>query len=181
LKNQGNNFLEYDGFQFFRGIGYYAWSDNSANPNGNKQIFFNTLPLAASLPPGLPPFILRPPDRFEPNDSSDTAALLPGPGTYAGLSITRHPDGIFDNDWFRLTAPSNSITVTINYTTFDGGDLHLRVFTLDSTGTLLQIGASLATGARTQKVTASIARGQPVLIWVYGFNHSEGNYDLIIG
>jgi hypothetical protein len=180
--NSGNQFGDYMGLAFHAGRFYPAWVDNNRSLAGNPDLpNFDIATAMVQVVTGTPgPFVLRPPDRFEPNDTSDTATRLPGIGTFAGLSITRHADGLFDNDWFRLTAPSNSITVTINYTTFDGGDLHLRVFTLDSTGTLLQIGASLATGVRTQRVTASIARGQPVLIWVYGFNHSEGNYDLII-
>jgi len=178
--SSGNNFLEYDGLDALNGIGYYAWSDNSADPNGNKAIFFDTRPLDFGSPGG-PPFIIRPRDRFDPNDTSDTATLLASmPQTQSGLRITRHADGVFDNDWFRLSAFGSSITVTINYTTFDGGDLHLRVFTLDAQGQLFQLGSSRNTGVRSQTVTVGTTPGQPILIWVYGFNHSEGDYNLTI-
>jgi hypothetical protein len=84
-----------------------------------------------------------------------------------------------DNNWWRWQAGQNgTFTVTINYKSFDGGDLQLRLFTLNSQNQLIQLGSSRAMGVTSQSVSASVTAGEPLFAWVYGFNHSEASYQM---
>jgi hypothetical protein len=86
-----------------------------------------------------------------------------------------------DNNWWRWQAgQSGTFTVQINYQPFNGGDLNLRVFTLDSQGHLIQLGTSRATGVTSQKVSVSVTAGEPLFVWVYGFNHAEASYQMTV-
>lgn len=187
-----NNFLEYDGIDAFNGRTYYAWADNSANPNGNKQIFFDVVDsgcAGSSLPPGggggggqQTPGL--PPDAFELNETSDQATnlgSLRGARSLTGLTIGRKSNGLPDYDWYQGSASaSGRLTVRMNYNSPERGDLHLRVFVRNSAGTLSEIGSSRAIGATSQTVVADVGAGSMVLVWVFGFNSVQGNYDLSI-
>ena len=129
-------------------------------------------------------FIPPPPsDHFDPNGSSDQAAdlgILPaGTEDFANLSIVDLPNGLPNVDWFRAaTAQAGTLTVQINYTIATGTDLNMRVFTLDSSGMLHQLGSSRNSNTNHQTVSVSVAAGEPIFVWIYGFNHSTGAYDL---
>src|SRR5439155_272445 len=68
----------------------------------------------------------------------------------------------------------------IDYKSFDGGDLHLRMFTLDSQNHLIQLGSSRMIGVTSQSVQVSVTAGEPLVVWVYGFNHSEATYQVAV-
>src|SRR5579871_65570 len=188
-----NEFLEYDGIAAYGGKAYYAWSDNSNDPNSNLAIFFQSL--STGLPPisstsgsgtAKPPRVQLPPDMFDPNNTSDQATqfgiLNAGSTTYANLSIGDKPPSFLpDNDWYEWTAgQSGTFTASITYSSFDGGDLHLRVFTLDSQNHLIQLGSSRMIGVTSQSVSVPVTAGEPLLVWIYGFNHSEATYQMTI-
>jgi hypothetical protein len=183
-----NEYLEYDGIAAFGGTAYYAWSDNSNNPNGNLAIFFDSL--ATGLQPTTtttkPARVRLAPDMFDPNNSSDQATdfgiLAAGTTTYANLSIADKPPNFLpDNDWYQWIADQNgTFMVSIAYKSFDGGDLHLRVFTLDSQNHLIQLGSSRMIGVTSQSVQVSVTAGEPLLVWVYGFNHSEATFQMTV-
>jgi len=184
-----NEYLEYDGIAAFGGTAYYAWSDNSNNPNGFLAIFFDSL--ATGLQPTTttttkPARIRLAPDGFDPNNSSDQATqfglLTAGTTTYANLSIgDKPPNFLPDNDWYEWIADQNgTFMVSIAYKSFDGGDLHLRVFTLDSQNHLIQLGSSRMIGVTSQTAQVSVTAGEPLLVWVYGFNHSEATYQMTV-
>ncbi len=186
-----NNFLEYDGLDAFNGKAYLSWSDNSLNPNGNKQVFFDVIETGCTgggggggggggQPPQTPPL---PPDLFEPNDTSDQASNLGGlaRGTRAlnGLTIGRKPTGLPDYDWYQGTITvSGRVTARINYNSPEGGDLHLRLFIRTSGGTLTEIASGRGLGVTSQTAAADVTAGSTLLVWVYGFNNVQGNYDL---
>ena len=99
-------------------------------------------------------------DSFEPNDSSDQAtnfsALGTGSQTYIALTIAQHANGLPDYDWYRWTAgQSGTFKATINYS-ITGGDLQLRVYTLDTNNHLVQLGASLNVGVTSQSVAVPV-------------------------
>jgi len=179
-----NNYGEYDGLGVYKGIAYYAWSDNSADPNGNKAIFF------ASMATGCTPIGggggggggQLPNDRFELNDTSNTATqfgVLAGSQAFANLTINHHPGtGLPDFDWYQWTAgKSGTFTAHIDYQSTHGGDLHMRIYTLVN-GMLEQLGSSRNIGVTSQQVSVKVGAGEPLLAWIYGFNHEDGTYTL---
>jgi hypothetical protein len=182
-----NDFLEYDGFAVQRGEAYYAWSDNRNNLNGFKRIFFAKMPTGIN-PLGSPSSggrsnVRLADDRFEPNDTSSMATVLgvlhAGTETIGGLTINIHANGVPDNDWFRWTiGASGTFSATINYTPLNGGDLDLRVYALNSSGQLVQLGAGIQRGVKSQHVTVHVTAGEQIYAWIYGFNHEQGDYSL---
>jgi hypothetical protein len=94
-----------------------------------------------------------------------------------GLTIINHLNGLPDYDWYRLTAGATGVfTASMNYNST--GDLDLRVYTVDNNNTLILLGSSATTGQSKQSVSVVVPAGAPILIWVYGFNFSQGAYDL---
>jgi hypothetical protein len=186
--NGGNDFGDYMGMAFQSGRIAPAWVDNSRQLGNNPDLpNFDIGVAVVTLNVPIPSFVIRPPDRFEPNDTSDTAhdfdILSPGTQVFPNLSITRHENGLPDTDWYRWSiGQSGTFSVTIDYKTFDGlpGDLHMRVFTLDRNNNLVQLGASLSIGVTRQRVSVTVTRGQPILVWVYGFDGAEASYDMSV-
>jgi hypothetical protein len=188
---EGNDFGDYTGLAYSHGVFYPGWSDNSTTLAGNPNLPLMDIAVARVTGPGatssgggLPPvFVPRPPDAFDPNETSDRAfsfgVLSGGSQTISNLLISRLPNGLVDNNWWRWQAGQNgTFTVAINYKSFDGGDLQLRVFTLNSQGQLIQLGSSRATGVTSQTVSVTVTAGEPLFAWVYGFNHSEASYQM---
>ncbi len=194
--NNSNQFGEYMGLAFVQGTFYPAWVDNSRTLDGNPNDIAFEIATAAVRVPGATPTpggigggdgtpIALPDDTLEPNDTSDRAtnfgALAQGTQTNAGLTIGRHANGLPDADWFRwTTSTAGTVTVTVNYQPPAGGDLHVRVFTLSGQNALVELGSSLNTGVRTQRVSVAIGAGQPLLVWVFGFDFAQANYDLSV-
>jgi hypothetical protein len=124
------------------------------------------------------------PDRFDPNGTSDVATdlgTLTGTETFAGLTIYRDDRGLFQDDWWRWTAgQSGTFTSTVSNIAASGGDLNERVYTLIN-GNLFQLGSSvLLGGVTTQQVSVPVTAGEPIYVWVYGFNHALGTYTLTV-
>lgn len=194
----GNDFGDYNGLGYSHGVFYPGWSDNSTTLVGNPDLPHFDVAVArvtgpgapsstagGGTPGGTPTFVLRPPDRFDPNETSDQAfnfGVFPaGTQTITDLLISRLPTGQVDNNWWRWQAGQDgTFTVQIAYQSFDGGDLNLRLFTLDSQNHLIQLGSSRAAGVTSQSVSVSVSAGEPLLAWVYGFNHSEAAYQMTI-
>jgi hypothetical protein len=111
------------------------------------------------------------------DQATDLGTLAPGGHTYSGLGLMQRPNGLPAYNWARWTmGQSGTLTVSINYQS--SGDLHLRVYTLDGQGTLAQLGSSRARGTNTQSVAIPVGKDEPILVWVYGFNHAVGNYTM---
>jgi hypothetical protein len=70
------------------------------------------------------------------------------------------------------------LKAAINYTALKGGDLHIRLFTLDGSGDLIQLASSRLQGVTTQTVSVPVAIGEPLFLWVYGFDNIQGSYSL---
>jgi hypothetical protein len=164
-----------------------------ANTNPNATIFFVNLstPQNATIvkAQGIGTILgfstAPPPDRFDPNETSDTAtnfgAFPVGTQTLAGLSIFDLPSGFERVDWYRWTASQGgTFSVQIDYTIFSGTDLHLRLFILDSAGILHQLASSRNMNTTTQRVSVGVTPGEQLFAWIYGFNHSQGTYQMTV-
>jgi hypothetical protein len=147
---EGNNeyaFGDGIGLAAVNGIDLAAWTDTR---NGNQDIFFAAYPLLPTGPADYPPAPTTPAvpnDRFEPNDSAQIATdlgVVSVPRVFPRLALT--PD---DNDWFRLTAGANGLTVTVS----TGGNPLPQVVTLwDATATTVVATATVAQDASGQPV-----------------------------
>jgi hypothetical protein len=194
--NNGNQFGDYIGLDFVGGVLRPAWADNSSSLRGNVDMMQDptslaivrtfdiaTAPVTLAFPPA-PSGIVLPDDQFEPNDTPDTATMLGNlviPETFANLTINQHANGFFDNDWFRLTAgQKGTFTASIDYASPTGGDLNMRVFTISPQLTLVQLGASRLRGVTHQQVSISVTSGEPLFVWIYGFNHAQALYTLSV-
>jgi hypothetical protein len=130
--------------------------------------------------------LVFPDDRLEFNDTSDAptqfGTLAFGSTVITDLTIGNHANGLSDYDWYEWSAGGDGIaTATINRK--DGGDLELHLFTVDSNGTLVELGSSATPRARTQAVSAAFSAGQVILVEVKGRETSpgvwaQGSYDL---
>jgi hypothetical protein len=179
-------FGDYTGLAFYGGVFHPSWADNSNSTGNNPDGRLSGLDAytAAVTVASLAAFPNPGEDRFEPNDTSERATffgLLTGRQSYTGLTINRHATGLFDYDWYRWSAAtSGTFTATISNIR-SNGDLNIRVFTLDSLDTLVELGSSrLLGGATTQTVSVHVTAGEPLLLWVYGYNHSLGFYDMAV-
>ena len=80
-----------------------------------------------------------------------------------------------------LTSGSTgTITVTVSniVTNRLGGDLHFRMYKIQS-GRLIEIGNGTGIGGLgTQSASAAVSAGDQILVWVYGFNYVQGAYVL---
>jgi hypothetical protein len=122
-------------------------------------------------------------DPFEPNDSSDAATdmgVLSGLESFGGLTIKTHANGMVDQDWFKWSVPTAG-TFDVNLTNIQagGGDIQVRVFTLNANGTLTEVASStLIGGVSIQGAAAAVPPNSTVYVWVYGFNFAQGSYNL---
>lgn len=117
------------------------------------------------------------------NDTDERATplgTLSGTMNLTGMAIARHANGLHDYDWYSLQpASSGTLTVTLNnIRTLGGGDLHLRIFRVVG-GALIEIGSSTLLGRRrTQSASVQVLAGEQILVWVFGYDFAQGNYDL---
>jgi hypothetical protein len=190
--NGANDYGDYMGLAFSNNQFHVAWADNSRTLQGNPEIpsdasFPATLDIATAAvtlvglgggPPNLPD------DFFEPNDTPNLASnlgLLSNLQTTANLTINRHANGVADTDWFVWTASRiGTVNVSITYdNSLFGGDLQLRLFTVSTQGTLIQLGASHLTGVTTQRISVSqIFTNEPLFVFVSGVGGSIATYSL---
>src|SRR5205823_3430747 len=122
-----------------------------------------------------------PPDRFDPNDTSDAATqfgtLANGATPIRNLSIA-NLNAVPDYDWFRWSMATAG-TFTARVISTAGGTKEMHFFTVNASNTLVE----LATGALTMSI--SVQAGEPILVEVKGANTSfgtqqEGFYDLTV-
>ena len=132
----------------------------------------------------LPPTPVTTSNQFSPNNSSDAAtdfgALTSTTISFNNLTIYLEPNGLYSQAWFKVSA---SLTGTLNVdmtniAAVGNGGLQLRVFVLNSDGSLTDIGDSLTVNALTQTVSVGATQGQEYYVWVEGLNYSTGFYDL---
>jgi hypothetical protein len=99
---------------------------------------------------------------------------------FGGLTINRNDDGTPNVDFFTLqTAQAGNFTATIGYFA-PGNDLELRVFTMSSQGTLIQLGSSRLRGSTTQTVTVPVFFREQIFVMINGFNGSTAAYTLTL-
>jgi hypothetical protein len=141
-------------------------------------------PAPPPTPPGgnLPPGTILPAPAW--GQTSDTAAQLgvlnAGTVTYEGNAIQNLPNGMPANNWGIWTAgQAGTVSVSLQYT-IPGGDLNFRLYTLDANGNLLPIAAGTALGVNDQLASVAVTAGQPLVIWIYGYNHAQGAYNLSV-
>lgn len=116
------------------------------------------------------------------NETDDTATNLGTVTTAAPMSslqaIIPHPDGQRDFDWFSVAMQrTGRLTVSLD-NIISNGDIHFRLYRVVN-NTLIELGQSTLLGrVRTQRTTIDVNGGERILIWVYGFNFAQGDYDL---
>jgi hypothetical protein len=113
------------------------------------------------------------------NNTSATALNLGtvrGPEMFPGQRVGNP----FDQDWYRFFQPvAGTFSVTIGNIHANGGDLWLRVFRLNTNGTLTDIADSTHIGGvSTQSTAVVIPPGSVIYVWVFGFNFAQGSFDL---
>src|SRR5262249_33654688 len=143
---------------------------------GQNDIFIAKISAPTPPPPPPPPggggggnF---PADAFEPNETSDAASQLgaiSGTRTIANLSISNHPNGLPDYDWYRVAEPTAG-NFSATMTNVSGGTLEIHLFTLQG-NTLVELSNSQSA------VSAAFAAGQAILVEVKGANTSFGVMD----
>jgi integral membrane sensor domain MASE1 len=181
-----NDYGDYIGVSFFNNQYHVSWADNSMTLQGNPDnpgdpfvapgldIATATVSLtgAGFGTPNLPN------DPFDPNDSFATAAnlgVLTSFQTVQNLTINNQ----FGQDFFLYTAGRlGTLNLRIDYQSPTGGDLQLRVFTVNSQNNLIQIASSRLVGVTSQSITASIPGVEPLFVMVNGFNGAQATYNI---
>jgi hypothetical protein len=181
-----NQLGDYMGIAFYKNVMHPCWADNSTQLRGNPDrpnldVATATVTVPGPSGGGGGPVQL-PDDRFELNDTSNTATqfgVLTGSQTFANLTINHHPSsGLPDYDWYQWTAgTSGTFTVHIDYQSTTGGDLNMRVYELVN-GMLVQLGKSTSLGVTSQQVSVPVTAGEPLLVYIYGFDHADATYTL---
>jgi hypothetical protein len=177
----GFDFGDFTGLTFNNGVAWPAWPDNSTalasiNLDAPNSMDIATAPVTDSLGTGGGGGGGRgfAEDRFEPNDTSNTAAsmgTLTGSQDVANLTITIHSNGFPDVDWFTWTMGSGGTFKAVE-TTDQAGPLELHIFKLVN-GSLTDLGD--ATGSSDlQTLSTSVSTGDVMYVEVKGENTSPG-------
>jgi hypothetical protein len=105
--------------------------------------------------------------------------VLSGSVKYAG-AIENLPNGLPSNQWGEWTAgKTGTFTADLDYG-ISNGDLNMRLYTLDSAGDLIQLASATNIGVLSQTLTAPVTAGEPLLIWIYGYNHAQSKFGLTV-
>ncbi len=184
---------------------YYVEVRSDASPQELMEIgqFLLTIETPQEPMPPIPPppgggdngiIIVANPgdDALEPNDVSDQATVfnplsLGDLQSLSDLSINQK-NGVHDHDWFRWTVQeSGTFNFKIDNIRDSDGDLHLKVFRLNtSNNTLDLLGFSNDIGLSTnQEVDVEVAAGDIIFGYVFGYasttasrHFSVGMYDM---
>jgi hypothetical protein len=173
-----NDFLEYNGAAFYNNVFYVSWADNSANPDGPTNIFFNKETINPNLVTNGGTGNGSNYAKYEPNNSSTHPFNLNSvrlPTLLYGLEI-KTTDNV---DWWKFkiaqTDPCVEIVETVGV-----GELFMRLYKQNANGTLTQIDqSSVPFSGATQVVHFAVTNtNQQYFLQVYGYNHSAGDYRL---
>jgi hypothetical protein len=145
---------DFIGLALTNNTGYATWTDTRS---GNQDVYFTSFPLApASAPPN---------DRFEPNNSGQTATDLGPSVVNRFLPKLAVPAG--DQDWFRLQAAATGDLTVTALQAEPGKSVRLELW--DATGTtLLAQGTDLAASGSVigQQIVFAGSSGQTYLVHV---------------
>jgi Subtilase family len=109
--------------------------------------------------------------------ATNLGVLGSGTETFQSV-IKKQSDGLDGNQWGTWTAGiSGTFSATLNYN-IPGGDLNFRLYMLNSFDDLVQIAAGTLLDVSKQTLSAQVSAGERLYLWIYGYNHSEGNYTL---
>jgi hypothetical protein len=119
---------------------------------------------------------------FVGGQTSNTATqmgILTGTQNFSG-TISRLPNDLPSNQWGEWTAgASGTFSATINYGLING-DLNMRLYTLDAAGDLILLASATNLSALSQHLSAPVTAGEPLLLWIYGYNHAQGSFGLSV-
>ena len=119
---------------------------------------------------------------FVGGQTSNTATqmgILTGTQNFSG-TISRLPNDLPSNQWGEWTAgTSGTFIATINYGLING-DLNMRLYTLDAAGDLILLASATNLSALSQSLSAPVTAGEPLLLWIYGYNHAQGSFGLSV-
>ncbi len=119
-----------------------------------------------------------PPDQYEPNDSEDQAfnfgtVVLGAAPVTIDSSISTHPDGALDYDWYTWTT-NGAGTFSATLSTTAGGPLEVHIFTVNASNTLIEDGSATVANGASGIVGTALSAGQPVWVEVKGQETSPG-------
>jgi subtilisin-like proprotein convertase family protein len=117
----------------------------------------------------------------EPNDRSDKASdlgSLSSQFTLDGLAIKNKP--ALDQDWYKFTVGgTGTLTIEMDVRT-PTANLDMRLWTVNSRGTLIQLAKSTSTGNGTDEqidFNVGLSTGR-LYLQVYGYQGAQGDYSL---
>src|SRR5262249_6966048 len=115
------------------------------------------------------------------DQASAMGTLSTGAQSYTGLTINMLASGSIDQDFYRWTVGASGTLTVVLTNIQSAGDLEVRVYNVNSNGTLSQIAAGTNLGHLTsQAASASISAGASIIVYVSGFNFSVGSYDMTV-
>jgi hypothetical protein len=121
----------------------------------------------------IPPFVTF----GETSNTATPLGVLNGGEAFRG-QIADLPNGLPSNQWAEWTAgKAGTFMANITYGIISG-DLHFRLYTLDSAGDLLELASGTNIAVLGQNLSATVTKGEPLLLWIYGFNHAQGPFTL---
>jgi hypothetical protein len=95
-------------------------------------------------------------------------------------AIVKQSNGLDGNQWGTWTAgASGTFSARLDYS-IPGGDLNFKLFVLGGQNTLEQLAAGTLLDVSQQTLSAPVTAGEKLYLWIYGFNHSQGNYNLTV-
>jgi hypothetical protein len=198
--NSSNDYGDYIGLVFHNGMAHIGWTDNSkdiaaTNPDSpNFDIATDTIMIPSSSSNGIPNGggVVSVGDIYEPNSSSDHAALLGligGPFNtakqYLQLDILNHANGLPDYDWYRWAAnAAGTFTATIAPGS-SSGPLEIHLFTVNASGTLVELAQSNQPVQGLITVSTHAVRDEPLYVEVKGMEmlpdqFGQGTYDMAV-
>jgi hypothetical protein len=183
LADNVNNYGDYEGLDFYNGVAYMAWPDNSTDISSVNLDAPNSFDIAeASVSVSSATFgggggggggnLAN--DIYDPNGSSDKAhdfGTLTGSQNVPNLTINTNSDGTPNVDWFKWTMGSGG-TFTATETTDSGGPLELHIFKLINGGLTDEGDATDSSSVKT--LTTSVSANDVMYVEVKGQNTSPG-------
>ncbi len=91
-------------------------------------------------------------------------------------TISTHPDGSLDYDWFTWTTNAAG-TLRATLTTTQGGSLEIHIFTVDANNTLIEVASSTDPNIAVRTLNVALAAGQAVYVEIKGHESSPGVSD----
>jgi hypothetical protein len=113
------------------------------------------------------------------SDQATNLGVLTGTESFSS-AIVKQANGLDGNQWATWTAgQSGTYSATLNYS-IPGGDLNFKLYALNAQHILQQLAAGTNLNVSSQMLSAPVSAGETLYLWVYGYNHSQGDFTLTV-